>query len=156
MGGMIWDGFSDDALLARTRLVYEAAVTIYEELASTFFPAMRSRLGTATLMPFTLVGSLAPKDAARSPGLTYYLDPTDDGERNEVSITIGVEGDTWETVGYMHDRIQRLRPDVARWARASVISTRLAVFGAGPATALAYRWLSADLKAVGWIERPII
>ena len=157
LGGLIWDGFSPDQLLDRTRQVYAAAIEIYQEWTDTLFARLKPRLNHAQLLPARLTGTLqlATGDDSYGPGgLDYWLEPLAAGSHNEVSIEIGTinREESWERLEALSETIRRLRP-MSGWVRPFVQGTSMRdLFSHMPAMAIAWHWLGDDLASVGWLS----
>ncbi len=157
IGGWVWSPYSEAALLKRTSAVFEAALRAYCQLVETWFPAVGPSLQTYATLPATLVGKLE-YDSSRpgytgGPVLQWYLDPKPRPSDSSVEIQLGSRGgDSWSQVDKLvqdiGQRLRVLRPEARRWIFASYSSTALDIFGAAPATEVAYGWLIADLKRV--------
>ena len=153
MTGMVWSGFSQTALLARTRAVYTTALAIYSELVTGFFPNFARRLEIAALMPLRLVGRLAPPKGGSWPSLYYRLEPLPPSMRNEIDIELApMLPDRFPGLDDLGRHIRELRPE-SPWLQASAHTTILEVFGGAPATRLAFDWLAKDLHRHHWLDR---
>ena len=153
---MIWDGFSNESLLARAQAVYSGALAIYEAFVGGLFQTLVPDLTLAQLLPARLVGRLHPDSASRrGPGLTYYIEPVASTMKTTVEIAMDESEPRfdWDKVTEVSDRVRAIRPDVATWLQGSVSSGHLDLFGANPATRLAEEWLTKDLERVHWSGR---
>ena len=153
MTGWVSGGFSPAALLVRTQAVYGVALGIYDEVVSAFFPTMRERLSLAALLPARLVGQLELEPDRSLPGLSYHFEPLATSTPNQVAIELGNDPADWEKVSTYTRMIRELRPEIGSWITGSSHSTVLEVFGATPATAIAFDWLAKDLLEYRWLER---
>jgi hypothetical protein len=161
----IWSGFSDEALLHRTRAVYEASVRIYQAFVEQFFQSFRPSLYLHQLLPARLVGRLRPWKGGQgltgAPGLTYVIYPLAPESSTQIAIELEGPEETeresrdwgWSALREVATDIRRLRPSAPQWLTPSSHSTVLDVFGADPAWRLAEGWLHDDLRRLGWADQ---
>jgi hypothetical protein len=152
MGGLIWSGFRPATLLSRTELVLNRAVSIYTALVRDFFPSFAARLYPAALSPFGMVARITPRNPAEGPTLSYYFKPLPDEEPNGVSVTLAEDELEWNTVDELAVETRALRPDLP-WLGARVTHSMADVFGADPATTMAFKWLRQGLVRLKWLDR---
>lgn len=147
IGGFVWSSYSSEALLARTRVVYQRALEAYEPAVRTWFPRARTDFGFAALLPARLVGFLDPSlpDSA-GPGLTWYLDPAQPPAGSTVEISLRTDGEGGRLVDHVFERVKRERPEGPAWSGAAVHYAALEVFGPSPSVALCWDWLADDLR----------
>jgi hypothetical protein len=87
--GFVWGGFSDEALLARTREVYTAAFAIYTAFVRFFFATFSPGLRLAQLLPVNMAGRLIPPSVDRfGPGLSYTMHPLPFGSASRIEIEL--------------------------------------------------------------------
>lgn len=155
---LVWSGFSDQALLDRTRAVYQAAFEIYQGFVDHFFPRFAPWLELALLLPAHVRGLLRPAKGGHSPALTYVIDPLPPTAKTRLEIELttadsrGTNDWAWLAMEGNAEAIARFRPWSPPWLRATASTTVLEVFGADPATRLAEKWLAADLHRIGWLK----
>lgn len=141
--GMIWEIYSSQQLLNRTRAVYEGALGIYKALVEKWFRSFGVRLRLYSNYPVRLEGSLVlPSQQATDraePWLHWYPRPLPAGELSSISFELG------------HSR-QIRKEFESSWDNDALfsVSQLLDVYGALPATRLALNWLSRDLRTLGW------
>ena len=153
MGGFIWDGFAPATLVERATLVLLNALQIYGELVDVFYPEFAPRLYPAGIGPYRMICRILLRDYPREqPGLSYYFEPTNDLSLAQLDLTVSDEDFNWSHVDALNEIQRSLRPDVP-WLGAQVSHQGLEVFGATPATRLAYDWLQDGLFALQWLER---
>jgi hypothetical protein len=121
-------------------------------LVDTGFAEFRSRLFPAAISPFILRAELEhPEDMATGPGMTSFFEPQLTG-RSHAVVTLGSGGDPWSRLDELANTMRERRPD-AHWIRPSLSSGRLDVFGADPATTMAFSWLQDGFLELKWLER---
>lgn len=159
--GWIWDPYSPERLLERTKSIYEHAIKDYKQLVEVLFPTMKTRLKKYVLFPCVLTGNLEIPIQTNSyncsPSLDWYLEPLLQHEDSRVEITLN----DIDTSKYSFDsthleriycEIKRLRPHSAEWISANQTSQILEVYGATPVTDIVYKWIQSDLKSVYWVK----
>ena len=143
--GKAWENYSSQQLLNRTKAVYEGALGIYKAVVDKWFKAFGGRLRLNAAFPVRLEGRLVlpgQQGTDRSePWLHWYPRPLPAGETPSVSFELGISEEIWEVFesSWDHDSLFS-------------ISEVLDVYGVLPATKLALRWLSRDLRSLGWIR----
>ena len=157
MGSFIWDGFSHGQLLQRARAVHKAALEAYGELASSWFPNVKSDMGTAMLMPARLKGWITPPlpgDRRSVPWITWVFEPLSLGSQAEVQLQLHEAGmpDHLALFEDVREKVTRLRSHTLSPARPLVRSSILEVYGASPASDLVMSWLWEDLRFLGLCE----
>ncbi len=155
----IWSNYSDEQLLNRTVKVISAAIEIYRQLVSAWFPTFENELATAVLFPARFIGVLTPpsREATEYPvGFTlhWHWHPLSRHEQGVVNVELGTHTrDSIQEINFVMDSIKRLRPQSASWLPASVYGQVADyIFETMPATRLAYQWLMADLKRISWVN----
>ena len=145
-GGYVWNGYSPEALLSRTRAVYAAALDAYCEFVDRWFPRFRDDLELSAMRPCRLVGIVHPAPEldppGRGPGICWYLEPTAGGHRFDVDLRLGREK---ERAGFLEHAEHKL----GRGFKGHTVSL-LNVFLVDAAEELAYSWLRRDLTDVHW------
>ncbi len=133
----IWSPYSDAQLLARTRAVYAAALTGYEQIVTTWFPTFSPRLSTMKMLPARVVGELvrAKDTQGFPPTLWKRWERLPRGATSEVTIEL--------SDGTNEDMVSRGYPPLG-WSA-------VLLFEDTPATDLVYGWLANDLRGVRWL-----
>jgi hypothetical protein len=151
-----WTLYSPERLFERTRLVYEGAMQGYAQVADLWFGPLSKRLATSVALPATLTGQLRvgpPEEGyAGGPVLRWWLESLPVGATSSVQID-DVHSKDWptfevEALHQIRDRLHQRRPKARRWIGASLHHQALDIFGATPATDLAFTWLQKDLRAI--------
>jgi nucleoside phosphorylase len=154
----LWNGYSTERLHERTRAVLEGALAAYQQLVETHFQKFKEHLPLAGLLPLRLVlrflSTDDPMAADRSPFVEWYFEPLAYGQTSHVSMSVGATtvAEIESKLARLSHQVRTLRPDRWRWLRVSMHRGGIDVFGDRSATALAYRWLTDDLKAVRWLH----
>ncbi|QHC16583.1 hypothetical protein GR131_14575 [Streptomyces sp. GF20] len=159
--GWVWNFYTPERLLELTRHVYSRALDAYSEMSRTLFSRFGFTLGHATLMPATLKGQLRMGEGngfSDGPVLEYSLIPLADSEaiENIVDITLassnGPRFFQEDDINSAYFRRYYLdNPERAPFSWHGVTSTALHIWESRPATRIAFQWLWADLKALGWV-----
>ena len=141
--GMVWEKYSSQQLLNRTKAVYEGAQEIYKAVVEKWFRAFGVRLRLYSNYPVRLEGRLVlPSQQGTNraePWLHWYPRPIPTGELSSVALELG--------------NSRQIRKEFeSSWDNDALfsVSQLLDVYGALPATRLALDWLSRDLRALGW------
>ena len=155
--GWVWRAYSPERLLERIREVYAAGMETYLQLVNRWFPTFSDWLAKAVILPARLDGFLHfdpdTVDRAGAPWMAWRLECLPSGSDCEVNLKAhdgtGVSDDFYEHV----ERNRRLRPQASEWLPiGDVMDGMQDIFNLMPATQLAYRWLSDDLRSIGWCE----
>ncbi len=161
----VWDVYSDEQLLARTRAAYVLALKAYLEITAQFFAHLSPRLLHAATLPARLVGVLHPAESdplagamPHGPSLHYYFEPLPTEAASVVEITMGSRKEAPVVdLQALSLRFAELRCKKAPWAYAYRSSQILDVmFRDEPITDIVYNWLASDLKAIKWASRTIV
>ncbi|MFC8859765.1 NACHT domain-containing protein [[Kitasatospora] papulosa] len=162
--GHIASCYSDEALRALTLQVYKNALSIYESLASVYFsPLLRTlHLGGALPVAFNCKLSRVPEDRSRlgdEPMFSRAILPLPANADSQVTVDFVPDlfnepefGPSWHLHTMDRKRYRHLRPDSSNWSSPSISHETLEIYGDFPATALAYKWLWNDLKAIGLVR----
>ncbi len=141
--GLIWVGYSSQTFLERTKVIYEAALRIYQTVVDRWFKAFRGRLVLYACQPVRLEGRLEwpPRNgqASLGPTLTWCPRPLSANESSSVAF---VFGDANEIERNFHSNWKDESPFMK--------SGFLKVYDLLPATTMAIDWLSGDLRDLGW------
>ena len=162
--GFVWNLYSDERLLERTREIYSGALRIYVSMVEKWFPRFSRRLSLYRILPVKLVGWLRPgrKEADRDlrPNLQWHVRILPETQQNEVLFELDL-GDTDMSSGDFFVRedlyeeessaFEALRPDLPGTFIMTLTSSSLSeLWGSYPATELAHSWLRGDLRELGW------
>ncbi len=147
-----------DELLAFVSAVFAGALAGYRELVERWFPRFAPSLSTYQIFPVQITGKLRIVSSEPSPEdakvLDWYMDPLPNKMMNRVNISWSDSPEDWTVDGWetRWHQVTVLRPGAERWIRLSHSSQSLdSIFGEHrPITALAYKWLAADLKRLKW------
>ena len=157
--GWVWSFYTESRLLERTRVVYELALAGYAYMVEHWFVALRSRMWHSATFPVRFKGILTPSSLRRGggdfgehPRLDYWFEPLPFGTKSQVEIVLA------PAPGFLIDDfdetalrlLRQMRPDAANWIWSGKGSTALRVFGACPATDIAYDWIALDLERLKW------
>jgi hypothetical protein len=155
----IWEPWSEQRLLERTRAVFTAALLGYEALVTGLFASLAPWMQTAVTLPAVLHGELNPGDPAvgftGGPTIAWWFEalPSDDTSRVEIKIECeDRRREQYEEFRGTALRSRTLRPREARWLDATLSSSMLEVFGLWSAQELVYHWLWDDLKRIRWVD----
>ena len=141
--GLIWDTYSSQTLLERTKAIYESALRIYQTVVNRWFKAFGRRFGLYACLPVRLEGRLEwpPRHGNTNlgPTLTWCPRPLSANESSSAAFDFGDAKEIWEN--YRSD-----------WKDESPFMSEefLKVYGLLPATTMAIDWLSGDLLELGW------
>jgi hypothetical protein len=158
--GWLWEPWSEQRILERTRTVFEVALRGYQHLASTLFSPLAPWMQTAVTLPARLNGRLHPPlpgaGLAGGPTLTWWLQALEPDKDIEIAITIDPVRDRhpWDEVDG-HDLVMQaraLRPQQARWLDTTLHDGFLDIFEPCAAEELLYKWLWSDLKRIRWTD----
>ena len=156
--GWMWSGYGDEGLLRRTREVFAGAIDIYRALVQRWFPTLSERMPTWITLPAELVGTVQParghNDYFDGPAIMWSFEPLPIGSESTVRLELGQSLSFDPGQSESSKRFRRLRPEASGWLGASVTSSVLDIWGARPATAIAYHWLRRDLHGVSWVDSP--
>jgi len=157
-GGWVWDPYSPQRLLERTRAVYEGALRGYVQLVERWFPKLGPRLMTYVTLPATLVGTLffekRNREFSGGPVLRWRLDAVDASQSTTVEIEVSEARGALLTphregeLRRAYETLRARRPQARLWLDAISHGTALDIFGSTPATEIAFRWLADDLKRI--------
>lgn len=156
--GWVWEMYSDQQLLARTKAVYEGALQGYQQLVETWFSRFADRLGTWAYLPARLVGTVVPavsgQGLAGEPWMRWYLDPLPYESRSYVDLALATEGTSIKAPAHdeMEAKFHRYRPRIAVWPGITVHSGVLHIYDPDSASRLAYRWLWEDLSRISLVK----
>ncbi len=158
--GWLWEPWSDERMLERTRAVFEAALCGYQHITGTLFSSLAPWMQTAVTLPARLHGRLHPPQPSQGfaggPTLTWWLQALKPDNDIEVEITIDPVRDRhpWAEVNG-HDLVMQaraFRPQQARWLDTTLHEGFLDIFEPWAAEELLYHWLWDDLKRIRWTD----
>ena len=139
----VWERYTPERLLERTTAVYAAALRIYEAMVRKWFEAFSFRLPMYDCLPARLEGRLTlsseESDYMSAPGLTWRSIALSPYEESRVEFEIGAP-DELEADFFSGDEE---RSQFLHWQR-------IEVYGLLPATNLACKWLTDELRMLGW------
>ena len=139
----VWERYTPQRLLERTTAVYAAALRIYEAMVRKWFEAFGTRLSLYSCLPAKLEGRLTlsngESDYMSAPGLTWQSIALSPHEESRVEFEIGAP-DELEADFFSGDED---RSQFLHWQR-------IEVYGLLPATNLACKWLTDELRMLGW------
>lgn len=161
--GHIASCYSDLALRELVEKAYLNALSIYEDLLTTYFNPLRRTLRLGGMLPveFRCKLSRVPEGVARlrgEPMFSRIVLPLPQGSSSTVHVTLVDNlfdepeySSNWG-IQMTHSEFRQTRPKSAAWSSPTASHERLGVFGNRPAVALAYMWLWNDLKEIGLVE----
>ena len=158
---LLYEQYTEQRLLERTRAVYGAALSIYADMVHAWFQPFANRLRFNKLLPVKLMGRLAvpqqEDEYTRTDGrpeepiLVWWPQPIDVGQESQVAFEIDPG-----TLASREDA-RRLN-DSARTASHARSGehfsgmTVLDVFDSRSATEMAQQWLIRELGRIGWTD----
>ncbi|MFD4552115.1 hypothetical protein [Streptomyces sp. NPDC058466] len=148
-----------DRMRPPPRYVLRDALIGYHDLVQLNFPRFGAALGLYSIFPVRAEGVVTmPPDESQSEPATvmYALRPDAQSAKDQPIVDVRLSdepdypaGSFWRSLRRDHDRSSAFRlPGIAHQEASLPYHER-------QATNLAYRWLSQDLHAVGWLERPV-
>jgi hypothetical protein len=150
------DTYTPEQRILRVNEIFSAALRVYEEITTTWFPTLRSRMVTAVTLPAHLIGNFSPQapSGVDMPILDWYLEPLPDGSTSQVTISLGREPrtDRWADIQERFQRLRELRPEAADWLVTTHHSGIAHVFQPAPLAELVYGWIISDLKRIKWAK----
>ena len=155
-GGWLWESYTDEQMLARTKAVLWGAIEGYQQIVDKWFSRLAPRLQTAVTMPARLVGVLySPRRSGRmleGPALKWYLEALPRGSNSYIDINIGEDVIKTNILQSSMDKLRTLRPEAASWIGTSLHNQVLGVFQTDSATEITYAWLWDDLRRISWVK----
>ena len=153
----LWQGYSPELTHAILTEALDAAVTGYRDLVAENFAAFGWALGLNSALPVQVEGTLViPEDdtEGKHTSLDYQLKPRQPADRQAASrvhldlLTQYEDGRPWtQAVAWPNDHRQ------TPFYIPVSYSIPLPTGQSRPATNLAYQWLAADLRAIGWLTQ---
>lgn len=152
----VWDLFSEERLLERTRAIYAGALVSYEQLVNQWFPNFADRLDTMIMLPARVHGILYRPERTTGfqsgPGIFWRLEPLSPENSSFIDILPEDERHGRDDFGEFCERVRAMRPKFSEWLGISEVHGILDVFGPRPATNLAYHWIASDLRRLSWVN----
>lgn len=151
----LWEWYSPETLLERTRVVMAGALDGYRRFAEEIFPRLAPHMLISATLPARLCGTLVvghtPDQPDVGPYVYWYLDPLPYGSPNEVRIELGEGRQSREDMLGIAGKTRAARPEAAEWISPYSYATG-EFYGNTPATDLAYEWLRVDLRRLSWLK----
>jgi len=154
-GGWVWDPYTPERLLERSKAVYAGALEGYSQIVRRWLQSFAPRLRTAVMLPARLVGEVSPQRPGKGfetgPRIRWHLEPLPRGSESAIDLRLGERAGE-VNLGSLLARLRSARPEASAWAFPRVHYALLDVFHPGSATELAYGWLWDDLKEASWVQ----
>ena len=164
VSGLIWNSYSDEQLLERTKAIYSAALRIYSTVVERWFPRFSDRLHLYRILPVRLEGWLAPHALKTPTGGGFPLDwcfrILPPGRHNEVAFKLrretgNVSHGLFSGSDHLYEQealaFDTYRPGLpGEFSMTTTSSSLLGVLHPYAATQLAHSWLRSDLQKLGW------
>lgn len=152
----IWGGFSNEALLERTRQEFTNAVAIYTDLVERWFQEFSGSLSMQRALPARFVGRIF-RNQPTGPRMTLYLVCLPVGKESEFDIKIVDSVDCLPSDSAIFAEEEEA---VSKWRPSCIDSIPISVstaimhstFKANPGSRLAYEWLCRDLEKIKWLD----
>jgi hypothetical protein len=142
---MVWEGFSDAAVLERIRVVYSGALEFYRRIVEAVFHRYARRMPLLASMPFDLRVSVFSLPDSDKPALgEWRIIPKTSGE-NSVIVNRGQPSSPREHQS-AYDTAVRIRPELQTYARYLFGQWEIKWYQDYPITELTYEWLREDIK----------
>ena len=145
----VWSNYSQDQLLEKRRDVISVSLRVYETFVTTFFPGLANRLQLSLLMPLIYKEHLQ-YDGMNQPLYSQYCLPLPGGVPNQIDIEYGNEFDFRDIAVEMRLAVDELRTGARQRIRITSSWGRLQMWSAWPIREQVYKWIQADLKAIGY------
>ena len=165
VSGSIWEFYSDERLLERTKEIYSGALRIYVSIVERWFPGFCRRLPLYRMLPVKLEGWVKPgrkeSERGRGPTLDWHVRIMPESQQNEVlfeldlGLTDTLRREFIDRGDHLYEEqksvFEALRPDLPGAFSMTLTSSGLSeLWDPYPATELAHRWLRSDLRELGW------
>lgn len=154
-GNFLWERYTPEQELARTKAVFAGALESYQQIVSSWFPKFASRMQTAAILPSRMVVIIG-RTKDDTPTRRWYFEPLAQEEQSLVDVCFRQEErreSDRDLLKRLESKIRIFRPEMATWLTPSIhhqLVTKL--FGLTPATELVYGWLEDDLRGIAWIN----
>ncbi|MFI0990544.1 hypothetical protein [Streptomyces exfoliatus] len=154
-----WQMYSPELTLSIAQDVLRDALVGYRDLVQRNFPRFGSALGLYSPFPIHVEGFVIMPDpddtAADCATIAYTLRPDiQSSTQGEPVVDLRLAGNVDDDLKTLWNR--RPGDSASAFQRWTDHYGRLPTGHDRRATNLAYRWLADDLKAVGWLEHPIV
>ena len=163
ISGPIWNCYSSERLLERTKQIYAGALRIYVSIVEKWFAPFCRRLSLYRILPVRLEGWVRtgqrPWSANGGPVLDWYLRILPEVQENEVSFELDFGRKNSDAEFFDGDDLYKQEQSAFETHRSGLpgafrmtltSSALLEVLDPYPATELAHSWLRRDLKELGW------
>lgn len=156
VGRWNWLFWSEESRKLRLEATSREALNIYQELVDAALPSLAGLLSTYLLLPGKIVGSFTAADPDHGfggvPQIYWHIEPQPPGASNSSVWTLEDDIDYGDAAAWAEDKKKVL---AARGNIASVISHMRyggfnGLYSSRPASSLALRLLSDDLKRLKW------
>jgi hypothetical protein len=144
-GCMIWEGFSDAAVLDSIRVVYLGALEYYQCIVKALFQRYARRMPLRAAMPFDLHISVLSMPDTNRPALGEWAIIPKASGASSVTVKRGHQS-TYAEEQAAYDAAVRVRPELRTHARYLNGEGELKWFQSFPITELTYEWLREDIK----------
>ena len=161
--GPIWNCYSNERLLERTKEIYSGALRIYVSIVEKWFAPFCRRLSLYRILPVRLEGWVRtgqrPSSGRGGPVLDWYVRILPEVQQNEVSFELDFGRESLDAEFFDNDDLYKQEQSAFETHRPglpSAFSMTLSSSGLSevlhpyPATDLAHSWLRQDLKELGW------
>jgi hypothetical protein len=149
-GQFVWNGYSKDRLINRTKVIYAAAFESYQWVAEEVLPNIAPLLSRHCIRPAKYYLTLQGYSTSYGPTIIEALEPLPFGASDEIECVWDEDLDFFQQLhacaGY---RLSRPETEFVGHSHSHRV---LDIFGTTPATDLMYTWLEADLKIACWIK----
>ena len=140
---MWFEIYTEERLLQRTNLIFNAALRIYNDIVERWFPAFNKRTQMSHVFPFRMRGEIRlsgeqERGQWRNATLIYWTEQADSEADSGVIIELEPKGQTTED-----ESAEQRIPYHSGWRVLPGHEPR-------PATNLAHQWLTDDLNALHW------
>lgn len=142
-----WDLYSPETQRKRLANVLTAALGIYSETITTWFPKMGAKCERFTQMPARLVAYLDLKTQGRPPSYAYYLESLPGNQTSHAVVHLH---------GIDHIALFERAREATPTGPVRVYSSVMDVFGRRPATGTALHWLSQELSELRWVSTFVV
>lgn len=153
---VVWhELYSERQLLKRTQAIFSGALVIYNNIVEQWFGAFNRRSQMRFMFPIRLEGILSLQESLDRPDwsdatLTWWPRHVMNGEESGVFLELGAK-----QVDVEIETRKRLRTaQEESWARGEAFRHTVQIIPGNdprPATALAHKWITSDLRDLRWI-----
>ena len=154
-GGWRYELYTGRQLLERTNAIFEGALSIYNDIVETWFPAFNKRNQMRHVLPLRLEGVLNLKDSPDRRDLndaTLVWWPRIANSYAESGVFFELKSDDESFSADTREKLQEARDDFL-FHRGTFHHSIQVLPGndSRPATKLAHDWLAVDLRALRWL-----